>query len=64
MSTFLTNIGSVLTAAIGWVGDVVTALFDSTDGALHNLLPFIALGLGVGILGLGVKYVRSFIKIG
>lgn len=63
MATFLTNIGSVLTAAIGWVGNVVTALMGES-GALSDLLPFIAIGLGVGVLGLGVKYVRSFIKIG
>lgn len=63
MATFLTNIGTVLTSAIGWVGSVCTALFGA-EGAMKDLLPFIALGLGVGILGLGVKYVRSFIKIG
>lgn len=63
MAAFLTNIGSVLTAAIGWVGNVVTALMGDS-GAMSDLLPFIALGLGVGILGLGVGYVRSFIKIG
>lgn len=63
MATFLTHIGSVLTAAIGWVGNVVTAMFGET-GALKELLPFIALGLGVAVLGLGVKYIRSFIKIG
>ena len=63
MAAFLTEIGSVLTAAISWVGDVVTSLMGST-GALKDLLPFIALGIGVGVLGLGVKYVRSFIKIG
>lgn len=63
MATFLTNIGSVLTAAIGWVGNVVTAMFGA-EGQLADLLPFIALGIGVGVLGLGVSYVRSFIKIG
>lgn len=63
MAAFLTEIGSVLTAAISWVGQVVTAMF-GTSGALADLLPFIALGIGVGVLGLGVSYVRSFIKIG
>lgn len=63
MASFLTSIGTVLTSAITWVGQVVSAMF-GTDGALADLLPFIALGLGVGILGLGVKYVRSFIQIG
>lgn len=63
MAAFLTEIGSVLTAAIGWVGNVVSAMFGA-QGALADLLPFIALGIGVGVLGLGVSYVRSFIKIG
>lgn len=63
MASFLTNIGSVLTAAISWVGNTVTALMGES-GAMKDLLPFIALGLGVGVLGLGVGYVRSFIKIG
>lgn len=66
MSAFLTNIGDVLTAAIGWVGSAVSAFFGTGtgQGQLSALVPFIALGLGVGILGLGVKYIRSFVKIG
>lgn len=63
MANLITTIGTVLTAAIGWVGDVVSAMF-GTSGALADLVPFLALGLGIGILGLGVKYVRSFVKIG
>ena len=63
MANLITQIGTVLTAAIGWVGDVVSAMF-GTSGALADLVPFLALGLGIGILGLGVKYVRSFVKIG
>lgn len=63
MSQLITQIGAVLTAAIGWVGSVVTAMF-SSNGALADLLPYLALGMGIGILGLGVKYVRSFVKIG
>lgn len=63
MASFLTNIGTVLSSAITWVGNVVSAMFGS-GGVLADLVPFIALGLGVGILGLGVKYIRSFVKIG
>lgn len=63
MSALITNIGTVLTAAIAWVGEVVTAMFGDT-GALADLVPFLAIGLGLGILGLGVKYVRSFVNIG
>lgn len=64
MSAFLTDIGTVLTSAIGWLGQVVSSIFGSTNAQLADLLPFLALGIGVGVLGLGVKYVRSFIKIG
>lgn len=63
MANLITQIGTVLTAAIGWVGDVVSSMFGAS-GALADLVPFLALGLGIGILGLGVKYVRSFVKIG
>lgn len=63
MSTLITQIGTVLTAAIGWVGDVVESMFGSS-GALADLVPFLAIGMGLGILGLGVKYVRSFVQIG
>lgn len=63
MTAFLTQIGTVVTQGITWLGSVVTALLGES-GALNDLVPFIALGIGVGIIGLGVKYVRSFIKIG
>lgn len=63
MSQLITNIGTVLSAAIGWVGTTVSAMFGS-EGELADLLPYLALGMGIGILGLGVKYVRSFVKIG
>lgn len=63
MASLLSQIGNVLTAAIGWVGNVVSAMFGES-GALADLLPYLAIGMGVGILGLGVRYVRSFVKIG
>lgn len=63
MSALLTQIGTVLSSAITWVGSVVSAMF-GTSGALADLVPFLAIGMGLGILGLGVKYVRSFVQIG
>lgn len=63
MAALIEQIGTVLSSAITWVGNVVSAMF-SSNGALHDLLPYLALGMGLGILGLGVKYVRSFVKIG
>ena len=66
MASFLTNIGTVLSSAIAWLGETVSAFFGTGtgEGTLSALVPYIALGIGVGILGLGVKYIRSFVKIG
>lgn len=61
MAAFLTQIGDVVTSAITWVGDVVTAMFGST-GALKDLLPFLALALGLTILHMGISYIRSFVR--
>lgn len=63
MAGLITQIGSVITATIGWLGQTVTAMFGS-EGQLSELLPFLALSMGVGLVGLGVKYVRSFVRIG
>ena len=63
MAGLMTQIGQVITSAIGWIGSVVTAMFGE-NGQLADLLPFLALSMGVGLVGLGVKYVRSFVKIG
>ena len=62
MAQLITNIGTALTAAIGWIGTTVSAMF-SSDGQLADLLPYLAISMGIGVVGLGVKYVRSFVKI-
>lgn len=49
-----------LGTVIEWVGTVVTALV-STDGALKDLLPLLAVGVAVSALMLGVKAIKSFI---
>lgn len=69
MANLITQIGTVLSAAIGWVGEVVSSMFgtaasNTTAGLLSDLVPFLAIGMGLAILGLGVKYVRSFVQIG
>ena len=69
LQNVLDSIGTVLGEAIEWVGTVISAFFGtaasgSTAGMFADLLPFLCIGLGVGILGLGVKYVRSFVKLG
>lgn len=61
MTAFLTQVGSVVTSAITWVGNVVTAMFGES-GALKDLLPFLAIALGLTILHMGISYIRSFVR--
>lgn len=61
MTSFLTQVGSVVTSAITWVGSVVTAMFGES-GALKDLLPFLAIALGLTILHMGISYIRSFVR--
>lgn len=56
----LAQVTSALTEVIGWVGTVVSALV-STDGALKDLLPLLAVGVAISALMLGVKAIKSFI---
>lgn len=53
----MSAIGSTLTEAIGWIGDVIDALL---TGELSALLPLFALGVVVSVIMLAVKVVRSF----
>lgn len=51
-------IGSAFTGVIGWIGEFIGALV-STDGALKEMLPVFAIGVGVSVLMLGIKAVKS-----
>ena len=56
----LNAVTSALTTVIDWVGTVVTALVSDT-GALKELLPLLAIGVGISALMFGIKAVRSVI---
>ena len=56
----LTAIGEGLTAVIGWVGDVVTALTGEA-GALKELLPLFAVGIAISALMLGISVIKSIV---
>lgn len=51
-------IGSGVTAVIGFAGDVVTALV-SESGAFVDLLPVIGMAVGIGLVGWGIRTVKS-----
>lgn len=56
----LQQVTSGLSTVIGWVGEVVSSL-TTTEGALNELLPLLAIGVSVSALMLGFKAIRSCI---
>lgn len=52
-------VSSALTTIIGWCGDVLQAV-TATDGALSDLLPLWAVGIGISALMLGIRVMRGF----
>ena len=53
-------IGTALTAVVGWVGEVVTAVCGAS-GSLKDLLPLVAIGVAVTACSYGVKIIKSFV---
>lgn len=51
---------SALSTIITWCGSVITAITSST-GALKELLPLFAVGIGISVLFLGVKVIKSIV---
>lgn len=51
-------IGRGVTSVIGYAGEVVTALI-SESGALSALLPVIGMAIGIGLVGWGIRTVKS-----
>lgn len=49
-------IGSGVTSVIGYAGQVVTAI---TSGGLSALLPVIGMAVGIGLVGWGIRTVKS-----
>lgn len=56
----LAAVTSGLTTVIEWMGTVIDALV-TTEGALAELLPLLAIGVAISALMLGFKVIRSVI---
>ena len=54
----LDAVTSALSTIIDWVGTVVTA-FISETGELKDLLPLLAIGIGISAFLFGVRAIRS-----
>lgn len=53
------SVTTALGTIIDWIGTILTAL-TGTEGALAPLWPLMALGIGISVLFLGVKVIKSF----
>lgn len=55
----LQAIGDVLTAFIGYVGEIITSLLTAETGALNPLLPLFAIGIAVSVFMVAFKAIRK-----
>lgn len=60
----LNAVGDVLTAFIGYVGQIVSSLLQAggdgvSAGALNPLLPLFAIGIGVSVFLVALKAIRK-----
>lgn len=54
----LEAIGSGVTSVIKYAGEVVTAICGEA-GAFNSLLPVIGMAVGIGLVGWGIRTVKS-----
>lgn len=54
----LAAIGSAVTQLITWVGQVISAIVGA-EGAMSDLLPVFAIGIGVSVILVAVKIIRK-----
>lgn len=54
----LTTIGNVFTQVINWCGEVFDALTTS-DGSLNGLMELLAIGIGISLVLVAVRVIRS-----
>lgn len=56
----LDAISTGVTTAIGYVGDVLSAIV-GTSGDLAGILPVLGLSIGMGVIGFGISKLKSVI---
>ena len=58
-TNMLESVTSALTTVISWLGSVLTAI-TSSDGALKDLWPLLAVGIAISVIMLTVRVVKHF----
>lgn len=58
--SIITEIGTGLENSLTWIGTVISSFF-TAGGAFNAVLPVLGLSIGLKLVGMGVRYVRSFI---
>lgn len=56
----LNAIGTGVTEVISWGGEVLTAIVGET-GAFGAVLPVVGISVGLGIVGWGIKTIKSLV---
>lgn len=55
----LAELSTVFTQVIKWIGEFITALTTTETGALNAILPLFLLGLGVTLISVCARMLRS-----
>lgn len=55
LSTFLGNVGTFLTSAIGWMGDVLDVIVENP--------PLMVMCLGIPVAGVAIGYLSRLIRL-
>lgn len=59
MASLITNIGTLMTAMFGWLGEFITAMVSET-GDLKELWALLAFGITISVILLLIKVIRGF----
>lgn len=57
----LAAITTGVTSAIGYVGEVLTAIVTTETGKLNAVLPVIGVAIGIAVVGWGIRTIKSLV---
>ncbi len=57
----LASIGTGVTSAISYVGEVLSAIVTTETGELNAVLPVIGVAIGIAVVGWGIRTIKSLV---